>query len=257
MSSVTRTGDGQAGRLNTPIDASPIRRALDWVRQHRAPGGGILLHHRTEDASQEVSGYLIPTLMNAGERELALELALWEASVQGSDGSWAAPDGIPYTFDTAQVIRGFLSVLDVLPQLEPNLRRACDYVVKKIARDGRVTSKSLEMWKLPDGSILTDYCNLYVLPPLFEAARRLNEPRYQEAATRSLEYFKQKPHLVMPMARSRNGDLCRWPWCPFIVRARARAFLNDTDVAGPFTRCTRTARWSSISAEALPTGGMK
>jgi len=197
MSSVTRTGDGQAGRLNTPIDASPIRRALDWVRQHRAPGGGILLHHRTEDASQEVSGYLIPTLMNAGERELALELALWEASVQGSDGSWAAPDGIPYTFDTAQVIRGFLSVLDVLPQLEPNLRRACDYVVKKIARDGRVTSKSLEMWKLPDGSILTDYCNLYVLPPLFEAARRLNEPRYQEAATRSLEYFKQKPHLVM------------------------------------------------------------
>jgi malonyl-CoA O-methyltransferase len=134
--------------------------------------------------------------MNAGERELAVELALWEASVQSPDGSWAAPDDVPYTFDTAQVVRGFLSVLDVLPELEPNLRRACDYVVKKIARDGRVTSKSLDMWKLTDGSVLTDYCNLYVLPPLFEAGKRLGEPRYTEAATRSLEYFKRQPDLV-------------------------------------------------------------
>src|SRR6188508_3597304 len=148
MSSVTSTGDGQSRRVNAPIDASPIRRALDWVRRNRAPGGGILVHHRTEHATQEVTGYFIPTLMNAGERELAVELALWEASVQSPDGSWAAPDDVPYTFDTAQVVRGFLSVLDVLPELEPNLRRACDYVVKKIARDGRVTSKSLDMWKL-------------------------------------------------------------------------------------------------------------
>jgi len=182
--------------VNAPIDASPIRRALDWIRQNRAPGGGILLHHRAEHATQEVTGYFIPTLMNAGERELAVELALWETSVQGSDGSWAAPDGVPYTFDTAQVIRGFLAVLDVLPQLESNLRRACDYVVKNIARDGRVTSKSLDMWKLTDGSVLTDYCNLYVLPPLFEAGKRLGQPRYTEAATRSLEYFKRQRDLV-------------------------------------------------------------
>ena len=193
MSFATSTGDE-----STPsaVDASPVGRALDWVRRNQAPDGGIVVHHRTTSATQEVTGYLIPTLMNAGEQELAMELALWEASVQRPDGSLAAPDDVPYTFDTAQVVRGFLAVLDVLPQLEPNLRRACDYVVKRIARDGRVTSKSLDMWKLTDGSILTDYCNLYVLPPLLDAGRRLDEPRYIDAAARSLEYFRRQPDLV-------------------------------------------------------------
>jgi malonyl-CoA O-methyltransferase len=196
MSVVSSSGDRSAGVSQSADASSPIRRGLEWVRQNRAPGGGILVHHRSTSATQEVTGYLIPTLMDAGEKELAVELALWEASVQRPDGSLAAPDDVPYTFDTAQVIRGFLAVLDVVPQVEPNLRRACDYVAKKIARDGRVTSKSLDMWKLTDGSILTDYCNLYVLPPLFDAARRLDEPRYHDAAARSLEYFKRQPDLV-------------------------------------------------------------
>ena len=196
MSLVSSSGERPAGVSESAAGATPIRRGLDWVRQNRAPGGGILVHHRSTTATQEVTGYLIPTLMNAGEKELALELAQWEASVQRPNGSLAAPDDVPYTFDTAQVIRGFLAVVDVLPQVEPNLRRACDYVATKIGRDGAITSESLDMWKLPDGSVLTDYCNLYCLPPLFEAGRRLGESRYLEAATRSLEYFKRKADLV-------------------------------------------------------------
>jgi malonyl-CoA O-methyltransferase len=116
--------------------------------------------------------------------------------VQKPDGSLAAPDGVPYTFDTAQVIRGFLAVLDDAPELEPNLRRACDYVAGQIAPDGRVNSPALEMWKLADGRVLTDYCNLYVLSPLNQAGHRLGEPSYIQAARRGLDYFKQKPDLV-------------------------------------------------------------
>jgi len=177
-------------------ETSPIQRAVAWVHRNRAPGGGILIHHLSKLATQEVTGYLIPTLLNAGEQDLAIELALWEASVQREDGSLAAPDGVPYTFDTAQVVRGFLAVLDLAPQLEPNLRRACDYVVKQIGSDGRVTSKSLDMWKLADGSVITDYCNLYGLPPLFDAGHRLGESRYIDAASRSVEYFRRQPDLV-------------------------------------------------------------
>ena len=70
----------------------------------------------------EVTGYLVPTLLAVGEADLAIDLALWEASVQRRDGSFAAPDGVPYTFDTAQVARGFLAVLDRVPALETNLR---------------------------------------------------------------------------------------------------------------------------------------
>ena len=44
--------------------------------------------------------------------------------------------------------------------------------------------------------MLTDYCNLYVLPPLVEAGERLGEPRYIEAARRAVEYFRRKTDLV-------------------------------------------------------------
>jgi malonyl-CoA O-methyltransferase len=176
--------------------AAAVACAVRWVKNNQVPGGGIAVHHRTTDATQEVTGYLIPTLMDVGEQELAIALARWESGVQRDDGSLAAPDGVPYTFDTAQVARGFLAVLDHVPALEPNLRRACDYVAGQIGSDGRVNSASLDMWKLTDGSVLTDYCNLYVLPPLIEAGERLGEPRYIEAARRAVEYFRRKSDLV-------------------------------------------------------------
>jgi malonyl-CoA O-methyltransferase len=173
-----------------------IDRALEWVRQHRAPDGGVLVHHKATTATQEVTGYLVPSVLDAGDEALATELVLWEAKVQRPDGSSAAPDGVPYTFDTAQVARGFLAMVGRLPQLEANLRRSCEYVMKHIDRDGRVTSESLDMWKLTDGNELTDYCNLYVLPPLFEAGRRFGEQKYIDAGERALAYFRRKPDLV-------------------------------------------------------------
>ena len=177
--------------------AAAVGRAVQWVKNNQVPGGGIAVHHRTREATQEVTGYLIPTLMNAGEEALAVKLARWEASVQKPDGSLAAPDGVPYTFDTAQVARGFLAVLDHAPELEGNLRRACDYVASQIDADGRVRTASLDMWKLPDGSVLTDYCNLFVLPPLVDAAHRLGKPEYAEAAARAVEYYRRKDDLVV------------------------------------------------------------
>ena len=67
-----------------------------------------------------------------GIKDLAVEMAKWLADVQAEDGSAAAMDGVPYTFDTAQVIRGFLAVLDEHPEFEQPLRRACDYVAGQI-----------------------------------------------------------------------------------------------------------------------------
>lgn len=195
MQSSPVVGETRENRVRESLSL-PVKKAVAWVKANRVPGGGIAVHHKSPVATQEVTGYLIPTLISVGERELATELALWEASVQRADGSLAAPDDVPYTFDTAQVIRGFLAVVDRIPALETNLRRACDFVADQIDHDGKVRSPSLDMWKLPDGNVLTDYCNLYVLPPLMEAGRFLGDPRYAEAAQRALEAFRRKPDLV-------------------------------------------------------------
>ena len=175
---------------------TPLEKGIEWVKTHRIPNGGIPPHEKSNIATQEVTGYLVPTLYNVGEKELAYELAEWEASVQQPDGSFTATDGIPYTFDTAQVIRGFLAVLDDMPELEDNLRRACDYVAGQITEKGEVQSSSYDTWKLWNGEVFSEYTNLYVLPPLMQTGQKLCEQKYVEAACRGINYFRQKSDLV-------------------------------------------------------------
>jgi hypothetical protein len=193
----SRPSGKKASPSSGTADRSSIDRAVAWVRANRLPGGGIRPHHKSSVATMEVTGYLIPTLKAVGETKLATELALWEASVQAPDGSFAAPgEKVPYTFDSAQVIRGFLAVVDEVPALEKNLRRACDWVANQIRGDGRVTTPSYDAWKLDDGGTFTDYAHLYVLPPLLEAGRKLREPAYTRAAERGMEYYRSKRDLT-------------------------------------------------------------
>ncbi len=185
-------------RLNQRTQDEPdaIARAIQWIHTHHLPAGGIVPFLGADAATQEVTGYLIPTLREAGEQTLALDLARWEMSVQGADGSFSAIDGAPYTFDTAQVVRGFLAVLDDLPQVEPHLRRACDFIARQIDAEGRVHTPSRDLWKLADGSTFSEYAHLYVLPPLVAASRRLGEARWADAAQRALDRFKREKELT-------------------------------------------------------------
>ncbi len=186
----------QNKKLSDSSVKSSEEKALRWVKKHRLRNGGIRVTHKATVASQEVSGYFIPTLYQLGEKELAMELALWEASVQRQDGSFTAVDGVPYTFDTAQVVRGFLAVLEHLPGIEPNLRKACDFVCSQITPQGKVLTPSYDQWRCDDGSRFSEYADLYVLPPLIQAGLLLSEAKYIDAAGRSLAYFKKKPDLV-------------------------------------------------------------
>ena len=56
-----------AVRRTTGPRTPPVERAIGWVRKNHLPEGGIRVHHKSDSATQEVTGYLIPTLMNAGE----------------------------------------------------------------------------------------------------------------------------------------------------------------------------------------------
>lgn len=177
-------------------EVPPVERALAWVRTNRLQDGGVPPYAGHATSTQEVTGYLIPTLCRHGERDLALRLAQWEISVQRPDGSFCAVDGVPYTFDTAQVIRGLLAVLDHLPGAEASLRRACDFVAAQIDAEGRVHTASYGQWTCADGSSFSEYTNLYVLPPLVDAGRRLAESRYVDAAARALDRFRRRPDLT-------------------------------------------------------------
>lgn len=178
----------------TRRNLDPLIRTLDWAK--KVYKVGAKLPANVVAPTEETTGYFIPTFYAYGEKTLAIELAQWEASRQQPDGSFVGADGIPYTFDTAQVIRGYLSVLDDVPELLEPLKKASEYVYSQIDAKGEVHTASYSGWTLGNGSVFSEYAHLYVLAPLRDAGRRLNQPKYIQASERGVQYYRQKPDLV-------------------------------------------------------------
>ncbi len=78
---------------------------LEYIKDLELETGGIQ-GWKGAPAYPEVSGYLIPTLLDYGERELATKLADWLVSIQNDDGSFCDMYGQKRSFDTAAVMEG-------------------------------------------------------------------------------------------------------------------------------------------------------
>ena len=92
-------------RIKFPRSWPPPARTIGWIRAHENATGGILVHSRDDDSYPEVTGYLIPTLLKCGEKELAERLTRWLICIQRADGCYTSPQGQPYVFDTGQALR--------------------------------------------------------------------------------------------------------------------------------------------------------
>lgn len=167
-------------------------RAMDWFKQNMVADQGIIVHTKQPVPYPEVTGYFIPTLYNWEETELARTCTRWLMSIQLADGAFPAPDGVPYTFDTAQIMRGLCAALGDVRGAEASLRRASDWMLTQIAPDGRLMTPSTELWS----DIANDLIHTYALPPLAEAGKLLGEPKYTEAARFVLAYYKKQEALV-------------------------------------------------------------
>jgi len=168
-------------------------RAQAWYRAHTVPGQGVIVHTRQPVAYAEVTGYYVPTLYQWGDFETARAWMRWLMSIQLPDGAFPAPDGVPYTFDTGQIMRGLVAALGDVPGAEASLRRACDWMLTQVdAATGRLKTPSTELWT----DIASDLIHTYALPPLLQAGQRLGMPEYVDAARFVLAYYKRQPGLV-------------------------------------------------------------
>jgi len=169
-----------------------VEKAIKWIKNYTVETGGIIVSSKQKIAYPEVTGYFIPTLYQWGEKELAKDLIKWLISQQNEDGSFCAPNGIPYTFDTGQVIRGFVASLDDFPEVEKPLRKACDWVLSQIKPNGKLITPSKKDW----GDIADERIHLYVLLPLIQAGIKLREQIYIDSAKHVLEYYKNYNDLI-------------------------------------------------------------
>jgi malonyl-CoA O-methyltransferase len=165
-------------------------RALDWIKKNTIPGQGIAVTSKQNIPYPEVTGYLIPTLLDAGENDLAEQYADYLAAVQHPNGALAGPDGREYFFDTGQALRGFLRASQSWFRFQTCALKAADYIIDATGRDGRIP--------LVNRTDISENIHVYTLPVLAEAGRVLDKPEYIETTKKSLRYYQHAADILSP-----------------------------------------------------------
>ena len=156
--------------------------ALNWVKEFTLPESGISTTSIQRVSYAEVTGYLIPTLLDCGEFKLARQYANYVQFVQRPNGSFCGTDGGEYVFDTGQVLKGLLRMAILFPVYESAARKAADYILSCMTEDGSIRS-------VYQGDV-HHQVHIYILSALKDAAHILKSSVYLDAYERSKTFYK-------------------------------------------------------------------
>lgn len=162
------------------------------MRRHVTPDGALVVSNVNSTPYPETTGYAIPTMLQSGERSLALSMAKWLVRVQEPGGAFRGPDGRPYVFDTAQALRGLLAVRGLVPEAEMAATRAANWLLAQV-------DEVSGAWPLPETPAwagIPEAVHLYAILPLQKslAARGLLE-RNRRVIKRLRNYYANRIHV--------------------------------------------------------------
>ena len=184
--------------FNKDVDLVNVyKRAKLWIENNSVPNKGVRPQYELSDkyndiAYPEVTGYFIPSLIDWGFRDKALNWAEWLLSIQHDDGSWYDYNDIdPYTFDTGQILKGLIAVYKIKPseELKSAILRGADYILSMQESNGNLTTASKRYWY--DG-VTTELIHLYCLQPLVEISNLFGDNKYKNSAINALKYYTSK-----------------------------------------------------------------
>jgi len=141
------------------------KKAIEWLRANEDGGIAAWAGHKPYP---EVSGYLIPTLLDYGEKELAQKLAGWLVSIQNSDGSFDGLDGVKRTFDTGAVMEGLRAAGHkkeaVKAQVWLEKQTMSSGVLREVPDNDRTESYTMRVSGLLGNHTATEYWRNYPHP---------------------------------------------------------------------------------------------
>jgi malonyl-CoA O-methyltransferase len=167
---------------------SSYNKALLWIKDNTIEEKGIVVTSKKRHPYLEVTGYLIPTLIEAGELSLAEQYANFLCYMQRPNGSFAGPDGREYIFDSGQALRGLIKASQLWPRFKPFAEKTAHYLFLSVENNGRLPAIYNE--DIPEA------VHVFVLPALAQATELLNDPNYLKAAQKALSYYKQLPEVL-------------------------------------------------------------
>jgi malonyl-CoA O-methyltransferase len=171
---------------------SSVERALAWTKNNELPTGGIRTYTDHPKAYPEVTGYFIPTLIEYGCSGIALRSLEWLSKIQQKDGSFFSSDKKKsYSFDTAQVLRGFLAGYKKYGLYKENIELATNYLLSQFVDNGKKGFVESYQNELPPESI-----NLFSLPPLQEALELLEKKESLEMIDNSIKYYANQDDFL-------------------------------------------------------------
>ena len=162
--------------------------ALNWINNNTIPEQGINISSKQKIPYLEVTGYLIPTLIDAGEHNLAERYAEFLSYMQRPDGAFAGPDGREYVFDSGQALRGLVRASQHWDRFKPYALKTADYIASCIDEDGRIRSIY--------GEQISEYVHVFILPGLREAGEVFDKPDYIKASKKAINYYKNVPDIL-------------------------------------------------------------
>lgn len=163
-------------------------RARKWISKNTIQNKGIVITSKQRTIYQEVTGYYIPTLLQWGMREEALKYTHYLCNIQEESGAWL--DGTQQresVFNTGQVLRGLVVMIEIAPEIRENLIKGCDWLISNIDDNGRLVSTPGTVWS--KSGINSELIHLYCLPPLRDAGIILGKKEYLDAVERVKSFY--------------------------------------------------------------------
>lgn len=164
--------------------------ALEWTRRHTTREGAVMISDNDAEPYPEVTGYMIPSLLECGERDMACLAGRWLIRVQDSSGGFPGADGNLQVFDTAQVLRGLLELDVMIPGTGDAIQRAAGWLASQVQPE-------TGGWRLPDSPSwhgIPESVFLFAIDPLMRSLRRLDgTARVGLDLPRLIRYYARLP----------------------------------------------------------------
>ena len=172
--------------------AAPTERACSWILRNQQENGGVSVFRGSLNEYPEVTGYIVPTMLQYGFQDEALRMVRFLASRANEDGSFTAADSNRvYLFDTAQVLRGLNAIRKVTGRYAELQRKTAEYLFDALEKNDGVFPNNYE-----DDPIIPETIQLFALPPMLDYARAAGSAEKEEAVHQAVKQYLQSPEAL-------------------------------------------------------------
>lgn len=163
--------------------------AINWIKNNTIDGNGITVTSKEREVYPEVTGYYIPTLLQWEMEDLAKAYAKHLCSIQKPDGAWYDSKGeLPYIFDSAQILKGLVAIREIMPEVDENIIKGCDWILSNMQETGRLAAPDESIWP-EDEDFYSELIHIYCLSPIKEAGKIFGKQNYIDSVDKILKYY--------------------------------------------------------------------